>query len=111
MKTKIAWVHLHAPLFHFSGANLGDKLDPRVRQGLTMEYCEEQRHLYVSYNNATQRVPETTIISMVEASNVVALPKAQVPAPGPIEAQVETPTSHVFAGKGKGQTGLGSKVK
>lgn len=120
MRTDIAWAELHAPLF-LAGTNLGQKLDPTKRVGLSMAYDEVKRHLYVTYNDRTARIPETSVLSMVEflprqtpkiAVNVGVAVFAQSPAA--IEpphsfsasmAQVETPTSHVFAGQGAGQTG------
>ncbi len=106
-RTQISWAELHAPLF-LAGTNLGQKLDPKKRGGLAIEYDEERRHLYVGYNGQTARVPETSVLSMVEAGS-------QKPAPYPVTgalatfnpsaAQVSTPQSHVFAGPGGGVTG------
>lgn len=111
MKTEIEWAELHAPLF-LAGTNLGQKLDPHKRQGLRMEYDEDKRHLYVSYNEKTARIPETSILSMVEkTATVIELPPQPKPTKPAVDAQVETPTSHVFAGLGKGVSGQGAKVK
>lgn len=115
MKTKIDWCELHAPLF-LSGANLGSKLDPTRRQGLVMEYCEVRQHLYVSYNGKTARVPETSVLSMVEAGETLAEKKLAdeneacerrflEASAKKFEAQVSTPQSHVHAGPGAGTTG------
>ncbi len=113
MRTKIEWAELHAPLF-LAGTNLGLKLDPTKRGGLTLDYCEEKRHLYASFGGKTARIPETSVLSMVEAplltkaevAHIVAHqnnPLAQIP--GLDSAQVSTPMSHVHAGPGAGQTG------
>ncbi len=112
MRTKIEWAELHAPLF-LAGTNLGQKLDHKVKGGVTMEYDEDKRHLYVSYNGKTARIPETSVLTMVEAPTVAADPRGvakaqwEIPAPkfDPNAAQVETPISHVHAGPGHGQTG------
>lgn len=107
MKTKIEWAELHAPLF-LAGTNLGLKLDPKKRSGLTLEYDEEKRHLYAGFNEKSARIPESSVLSMVEAGPVAVVPKHPFPTPPqakPFEAQVETPLSHVHAGPGKGQTG------
>lgn len=117
MRTDIQWAELHAPLF-LAGTNLGQKLDPAKRMGLKMEYDEERRHLYVTYNNRSCRIPETSVLSMVENEKVipisvrepVAVNAGSIPTK-PFEAQVSTPTSHVFAGAGAGQTGQEPPVK
>lgn len=115
MRTKIQWAELHAPLF-LAGVNLGQKIpSAKHKSGFAMEYDEAKRHLYVTYNNATARIPETSVLSMVEAKDggVITTDNlidhiASVAAKA-MEAQVETPTSHVFAGPGKGQTGRGGR--
>lgn len=104
MRTKISWAELHAPLF-LAGTNLGQKLDHKTKgSGVQMEYDEERHHLYVTYNGKTARIPETSVLSMVEGAPAVAKVVAQAPA-HPIDAQVSTPQSHVHAGLGAGQTG------
>lgn len=137
MRTPIQWAELHAPLF-LCATNLQLKLDPKIRAGLSMEYDEEKRHLYVTFNNGkgavqTARIPETSVLSMVEAAPVVRSGRAVVGSdigidsrdpPGrveqftsgiasarAVEAQVSTPTSHVFAGPGGGSTGQEEPVK
>jgi hypothetical protein len=109
MRTEIKWAELHAPLF-LAGTNLQQKLDPtKGRAGLKMEYDEVKRHLYVTWNGQTARIPETSVLSMVERMPVAveqALDTSRpIIATLPIEAQVSTPTSHVFAGLGGGTTG------
>ncbi len=108
MRTKIVWAELHAPLF-LAGTNLGQKLDHKVKGGVTMEYCEDKHHLYVTYNGHTARVPETSVLSMVEAGESAAekfaADVALAHAGKPITAQASSPTDHVFAGPGGGQTG------
>lgn len=101
MKTEIKWAELHSPIF-LAGTNLQAKLDPDKREGLKLEFDEEKRHLYVSYKGETSRVPEPSILSMVEGS-----PKVRhlaAPPKGSIKAQVSTPQDHVFAGEGKGKS-------
>ncbi len=118
MKTEIEWAELHAPLF-LAGTNLGQKLDPNKRTVLKMVYDEVKRHLYVSYNNKTARIPETSVLSMVEVQapklTMVEFAEKKIEesarAQGFAEAQVSTPQSHVFAGPGGGQTGQEDPVK
>ena len=96
MRTPIKWAELHSPLF-LAGTNLQQKLDPTKRTGLKMEFDEDKRHMYVTYNNCTARIPEASILTLVEGET----PKpavAQAPKTGkPIKAQVSTPQDHVFA--------------
>lgn len=114
-KTSIIWAEVHSPIFmggpsHGKGVNLGQKLDPAHRQGLVLEYDEEKRHLYVMFDNRTVRVPEPSILSMIEGK--LEAPKAATPiSPSPIKAQVSTPQDHVFAGKGAGKTGVAEALK
>lgn len=114
MKTDIQWAELHAPLF-LAGTNLGQKLDPTKRTGLKMAYDEDKRHLFVSYNGKAARVPETSVLSMVEydAAPMKAAPHPfpSAPAFDPGAAQVSTPMSHVHSGPGFGQTGQEPPVK
>ncbi len=125
MRTEIVWAELHGSLF-LAGTNLGMKLDPKGRSGIKMEYDEQRRHLYVTYNSKTCRIPETSVLSMVEGEKVK-LSDAErfeieqrkleetIPFPPPrftgAEAQVSTPMSHVHAGLGAGQTGQEEPAK
>ena len=102
MKTEIKWAELHSPLF-LAGANLGQKLDPSKRAGLSMTYDEVARHLYVTYNKSTARVPEPSILSMVEGVVESKATVTPLPTGGTIKAQVSTPQDHVFAGAGAGK--------
>lgn len=96
-----------------AGTNLGQKIDPAKRQGVKMQYDEERRHLYVTYNGKEARVPEPSILSMVEGkigvTGIVAAAKENASVMNtpswPAHAQVSTPFGHVFAGEGHGQTG------
>lgn len=129
MRTKIDWAELHAPLF-LAGTNLGQKIPKAEHKNhIHMEYDEEKRHLYVTYNKKTCRIPETSVLSMVEPPmdspiGEIRVFRGEVPTYIPSEAhpgleplpqaappQVETPMSHVHAGPGKGQSGRGGRIK
>lgn len=104
MRTQISWAELHSPIF-LNGTNLQQKLDPTKKVGLSLEYDEERKQLYVSYKGKTARVPEPSILSMVEhvavTETTVVVEKR---GPGrPIKAQASTPMDHVFAGEGGGK--------
>lgn len=107
MKTKMSWAHLHAPLFltGATGQNLGDRLDPSKRFGLVLEFCDDTKHLYVTYKGTTIRVPEASIFSMVEGDAAPAKAQEAAQPNRKIVAQVGTPQSHVHAGAGAGDTG------
>lgn len=115
MRTEIEWAEVHSPIFlktrHGTGINLGQKLDPSKRKGLILTYDEDKRHLFVTFEGKTARVPEASVLSMIETEvskvTVLTMPSNKPIESGkPIEAQVDTPMSHVFAGAGKGKTGL-----
>lgn len=105
MRTPIKWTELHNPLF-LGGCNLGIRLDPKVRHGLVMEWDEDKRSLYITYNKDITRVTETGIFHMKEGhidskeEGVVFPPLGK-----PVTAQVSTPQSHVFEGVGAGKVG------
>ncbi len=108
MRTEIEWAELHAPLF-LNGTNLGQKLPNKSKGEVTMLYDEDQRHLHVTYKGKSCRIPETSVLSMVEAGAKADLIRDGGVATGtafnPSAAQVSTPQSHVFAGAGAGLTG------
>lgn len=121
MRTKIKWVELHSPLFMGTTrpGELGVNLKNKISSGskITMEYCEERRHLYVTFEGRTVRVPEPSILSMVEELDREVAPYIAVdafevqPPKGKRTAQVSTPQDHVFAGKGAGKTGVEEAVR
>lgn len=113
MRTPIQWAELHSPLF-LSGKNLSQKLDPNKVDGLSMEFDEEKHQLYVTYKNptpamgmpavSTARVPEPSILSMVEGE-VKKRKETPMVVPKVVKAQASSPQDHVFAGLGAGETG------
>ena len=124
MKKIVEYATLHAPHFHLSGVNLGDKLDsrPKGRQGLMLQWDAEDKELLVIYQGRVEHVPETNVKSYVlkdelppsaivkEVPKVNEAPIHQAPdkmmaRPPRATAQVSTPTQHVFAGPGAGDTG------
>jgi hypothetical protein len=108
MRTKIEWAELRAPLF-LAGTNLSTKLDHKIKGGVLMEYDEDKRNLFVTFNGHVARIPEASILVMVEKATwteeAKATKAAEVATGKPLEAQASTPTSHVHAGLGGGDTG------
>lgn len=120
MRKPVEYAHLHAPHFHLSGINLGDKLDARMkgRQGLLLQWDTEDKELLVIYQGRVEHVPETNVKSYAvlgekpstERESPIEKPQPQAPdknmaRPPRVSAQVSTPQSHVFAGPGAGDTG------
>ena len=110
MKIDIEWAELHSPLF-LNGTNLQMKLDPTKRVGLKMAYDEDKGHLFVSYGGKTARLPQSSVLCMVEAEVRAPVEAKKTKPLQTLNAQVETPMSHVHAGPGAGQTGLGGKIR
>ncbi len=119
MRTPIKWAEVHGSLF-LAGSNLLTKLDPVKRVGLRLEYDEVKRHLYVHYKDEILRVPETSVLGMVEDVPVSITERiergqreftehvkleTEAALRIAVNAQVSTPMSHVHAGPGHGQTG------
>jgi hypothetical protein len=112
----ITWAELHSPLF-LGGTNLGQKLDPAKKTGLKIARNVDERIIYVVYNGCCAEIPEAAfqnwnpdgkrkdeVLAAVNAAVPDKIKAAPSPShtPGrPIEAQVSTPTSHVFAGEKK----------
>lgn len=124
-KINLTFVHLHSPLF-FARKNWGDKLDTNnIHRGkIELVYDRDVQELMIKCGDKVAFIPATNIVSYEPevTHNVHSLvaPRAEMrelnlqqeePArkkPGPKpkipDAQVSTPTSHVFAGPGAGKT-------
>lgn len=100
---KIKYAQVVHPLF-IAGTNLGDKLDITKRTGLEMAFDQASQLLYVKLKTETAIVKDWSAIipGTTEAPKPAEPPKIQKV----IDAQVDSPTSHVFAGEGKGHTGV-----
>ena len=97
----LKWCEVHSPIF-LAGTNLGVKLDPSKRQGLSLQYDRDHKELIIGWNKETAIIPSSNVATMVVGS----LPKpALATAPtGKVVAQVSTPQDHVFKGEGAGKT-------
>lgn len=104
MKTDVEFAILHTPLF-LGGTNLGDKLDPNKRTGLSLVFDEDRKRLIVGWNNKEANVPEANCASWVEGTVKPKSGVYQAPSGKTVTAQVSSPTDHVFAGHGSGKTG------
>src|ERR1700679_2938200 len=100
MKTKIYFAELQTTLF-LAGKNHGVKLSSK--SGLHLEYDEEKRHLFITFNGQEARIPEPNIASMTTPDPDAKFVRKAAPAPvNKVRAQVSTPQDHVFAdGPGK----------
>ncbi len=99
---KISRVELHTPIF-VGGHNLGAKLDAGRRKDLDMQYDGKGQLLFVTFNGETAMVPVPAIASMVAETFKRETPSVLKAAKPVVDAQVSSPTGHVFAGPGKGQ--------
>lgn len=103
----LEFAELHSSLFLAgAGINLGLKLDPTKREGLSLKYDRENQELLVSYAGKTAIVPTTNVVVMIEGDP--ALKEIVKPAPQfttRVGAQVDSPMGHVFKGPGHGKTG------
>ncbi len=99
-KVSCSRVVLHNTMM-LGGANLTSSL-PAHRTGMVMNWDTDERMLEVTWNKETAHVCETNIAYMIFGEQKVHAP-IKLPTGKPIEAQVSTPTSHVFA-EMKGKT-------
>ncbi len=114
MKVDLEFVELHSPLFMSDhkqlGKNFGTKIDHKKHPGMTLVYDRVEKELLVSHGGREAIIPLTNVVSMTP-SILKVLPLEQPKVADPelarprATAQVSTPTSHVFAGKGHGETG------
>lgn len=102
MDLKCAVVVLHNPLF-LGGKNFGNRLEPyNKHQGLALTYNREHGELWIKWGDSEAMVPKESIFSLEFGK----APKSSGPVsapPQPVQAQVESPQSHVFEGPGKGK--------
>lgn len=108
-KIDLEFAALHSPLF-FGSKSFGDKLDVYKHQGLAMQWDTEAKELTARWNGMETTLPHTSVNNYVSMGKGIRRPDSVKPITmGKIEAQVSTPQSHVFAGQGGGQTGVGKK--
>lgn len=116
----IKWAKFHSDIF-LSGTNLGDKIDVKLRPGLTIKWHDDTSHLVLDYKGNRMYVPcsacfwvpfnegeEEALTAMRKGADPQA-PQKQVVEEmvirKKITAQVETPHGHVHGGLGAGKTG------
>jgi hypothetical protein len=99
--TDVKYAELHSPIF-LAGTNLGAKLDPSKRNGLSLHFDEDKKRLKVTWMNESGWVPEPNCAMWIEGK---AEPRGGIPIAhkGLPTAQVDSPQSHVFAGPGSGK--------
>jgi hypothetical protein len=101
--TDVKYAELHTPIF-LAGTNLGAKLDPHKRTGLTLHFDEDKKRLIVGWNGATACVPEPNCSMWIEGKVVAHSHVAPAPVvKTKVTAQADSPQSHVFAGPGGGK--------
>ena len=103
-KIELKFAELHTALF-LCGKNHGMKLDPTKQMGLSLIYDRGEKELLVGWSGQEAIIPLSNVVSMT-AGEPKRKPAVVQNAPVRPTAQVSTPTSHVFAGEGHGDTGL-----
>lgn len=103
----LEFVALHAPYFHITGRNLGDKIDTRVRKDVKLEWEPKTQLVYVTVDGVEGFFPAVgnlkgAFVTAPAKINPVTTPPST--AEGRKNAQVSTPQSHVFAGAGHGKS-------
>ena len=103
----LEFLELHSPLF-LASTNLGVKLDPTKREGLSLSYDRPNQEVLVSFGGKVGIVPFTNGVAMIEGGPATKVETKPVPqfTTGQ-SAQVDTPMGHVFKGPGHGKTGKG----
>lgn len=98
---QVVFAELHSPLF-LNGKNFGQKLWSKA--GLELIYDQEEKELLATYMGKTAHLPSTSVHSWEEGVPVqLAVIEEPIVPKKKIQAQVSTPTGHVFEGPGKGQ--------
>lgn len=62
---KLQFAELLSPLF-LGGTNLGLKLNPKTRSGLSLEYNREFKELHVTYNGVISIIPTEANVNSME---------------------------------------------
>jgi len=92
----LKFVELHSPLFikglNKVGYNLGVKLDPSAKPGLTIEFDEEKHMLFVTFQGQTALVPLSNVLSMTLGKPEVKEVKAGATSwhANPVSKEIET---------------------
>jgi hypothetical protein len=109
----IKYCELHNELF-FVSKNFSKKIDPKRYPGLELKYDEEEKRLIVIWQGRVGVVPDVHFYEPVNPMDVginmqptdYCIPENKHHdnvIPDVNAAQVETPTGHVFKGRGKGR--------
>lgn len=103
MIIRISDLQLHKTLF-LGNTNLGDHVKT-TRSGLVMVYDTDKQMAYVTFNNQTAMIPTASIASMIptKTEEPATAPKVKAARPA-VNAQVSSPTGHVFGGEGHGKS-------
>ncbi len=99
---KLSFLHTHTNLF-VGRKNMPEKIKSFEIKDIEMSYDAKNGLVLVTYNGETALVPLSNVAAMIaEPAEAKKQPPLKV-ATQPVEAQVSSPSSHVFAGPGKGQ--------
>jgi hypothetical protein len=94
---KVKFAEMHNPIF-VNGINLGMKLDPRHRKGLSLAYDRTGKELFITVNGVTTVAPSSSVAHYTP-DNDPEVDTSPILSPTPVrgkgKAQVWDPTSDV----------------
>lgn len=106
MVKKIRWIEFHSPVFH-GGKNFTNKIEVKRHDTLKIEYHTDEEMFYLTYQNRTSTLPVTSaFIWEAESDGPIPLVVNEHKTDDKnkrSKAQVATPQSHVFEGRGQGK--------
>jgi hypothetical protein len=101
-KRPVAIAYLHDGGFIVGGKNIPKTVEKLHISGIEMDYDESKRLLTLTYNKIQATIPDANVKCVIyeqEGIKSTVITEHQTPLPpGKIQAQVSTPTSHVFDG-------------
>ena len=105
----IRFAKFHDQVFH-GGKNFSDKIEVRLHDGLKLQFDETTKRFVITYKGRVGYLPETSAFIWEPAEQLVSVPVVvnehrTEDKSKRSKAQVSTPMSHVFEGRGNGQTG------
>lgn len=105
MLEDIRWIEFKKPVFH-AGKNFTEKIEIKRHDGLKIQLHEEKRRFYITYQNRVLELPEESAFSWERVANVeipmIVNEHKTEDKNKRSKAQVSTPQSNVFEGKGQG---------
>jgi hypothetical protein len=99
---KLQFLHTHTPLF-VGKKNMPEKIQSFQVKDVEMSFDQKNGLVLVKYNGETALVPLSNVAAMIAAPAEARQQPPLKAVAQAVDAQVSSPTGHVFAGPGKGQ--------